>query len=298
VVSSLFVCTIVSGLPTRLVGGKPYVLTPFGLVHPSCVTELPENGAHIQEGDKGTKVDITSPQTGELLESFNIPLCKEKVLSRDPFPPDYDGWLAYTSFNNGETLTSFLGNFSVPDTPASTPDILYVFTGLQNVNWIPKVDPIPPKFDIIQPVLQYPGDNGNYWSVKSWYVTINSGVQVTKELPLNVGDVVFGNMTMTGPDTWFVDSVQSSTGKSVSIFATHKVLASQPWAYTTVECYGCKGCNTEPTQSILFSEMVLTQQSGSVTPQWESFQSPNPICNTQAVINSPDSVTYTFGSND
>ena len=36
-------------------------------------------------------------------------------------------------------------------------------------SWIPKVDPHPSQaFDIIQPVLQYPGDNGDYWSVKSW----------------------------------------------------------------------------------------------------------------------------------
>jgi len=186
----------------------------------------------------------------------------------------------------------------VPDTPSSTPDVLYVFTGLQNVDWIPKVDPIPPKFDIIQPVLQYPGDNGNYWSVKSWYVTIEKGVQVTKELPLNVGDVVFGNMSLVGPETWLIDSVQSSTGKSVSITVTHSVLASQPWAYTTVECYGCQGCETEPTESILFSEMFLTQQSGPVTPQWSAFQSPNPICNTQAIINSPESVTMVFGSQE
>lgn len=53
--------------------------------------------------------------------------------------------------------------------PASTPDILYIFTGLQNIDWIPKVDPEPSAaFDIIQPVLQYPGDGGDYWSVKSW----------------------------------------------------------------------------------------------------------------------------------
>jgi len=31
-------------------------------------------------------------------------------------------------------------------------------TGLQNINWIPKVTPLPSvDFDIIQPVLQYPG---------------------------------------------------------------------------------------------------------------------------------------------
>lgn len=33
------------------------------------------------------------------------------------------------------------------------------------------MDPEPSQaFDIIQPVLQYPGDSGNYWSVKSWCV--------------------------------------------------------------------------------------------------------------------------------
>ena len=38
-------------------------------------------------------------------------------------------------------------------------------------SWIPKVDPEPSQdFDIIQPVLQYPGDSGNYWSVRSWCV--------------------------------------------------------------------------------------------------------------------------------
>lgn len=39
---------------------------------------------------------------------------------------------------------------------------------------------------------QYPGDNGNYWSVKSWYVTLTAGASASDELPLNAGDLIFG----------------------------------------------------------------------------------------------------------
>jgi len=303
----------ISGLPVRIINGNSYVLAPIGLVPIQCVTELPENGAHVrpsEEDENQMIVDIYSPEyPDQIIDSYKIPPCTEKFpvseeelyaqSNKAAFPSDYDGWLAYTSYDNsGVSLDSFLGNFSVPDTPASTPAVLYVFTGLQNVNWIPKVDPIPIVFDIIQPVLQYPGDLGNYWSVKSWYVTVRSGVQVTKELKLNVGDTVFGNMTRTGPQSWFIGSQSVETKKSVGLTTTHKTLASQPWAYTTVECYGCEGCGTEPTQSIDFTEMILTQGSQIVSPNWTAFQSPNPICDTTANIMSPETVTFTFGQSD
>ena len=60
------------------------------------------------------------------------------------------------------------------DVPKSEPQILYLFPGLQNIDWIPKVDPMPSQaFDIIQPVLQYPyfssDSNGKEWGLRSWY---------------------------------------------------------------------------------------------------------------------------------
>jgi hypothetical protein len=285
-------------LPLKMKNNKPFVLSPFGLVPLSCVTELPTTGAHISKTSTGqTQVDIHSPFTDEITDSYQIPPCPEQVITR-AFPSDYDGWLAYTSYNNVETFDEFLGYFSVPPTPVSTPDVLYVFTGLQNVDWIPKVDPIPPRFDIIQPVLQYPGDFGNYWSVKSWYVTVDAGVQVTKELKLEVGDNVFGNMTRTGPESWYIGSTSTMTNQSVGLTATHPVLKSQPWAYTTVECYGCSGCDTEPTSPIAFTYMYLSANSEPVTPQWQAFQSPTPICDTTAVIVSPSTVDFTFGASN
>jgi len=295
-VLSFLILNGVDGLPIKMIKEKPYVLSPMGFVPLGCVTELPQNGAHITHTETGRiQVDIHSPTTDEITDSYRISLCSEPFLSKESFPSDYDGWLAYTSYNNVETIDTFLGSFSVPSIPSQNPDVLYVFTGLQNVDWIPIVDPIPPRFDIIQPVLQYPGDNGNYWSVKSWYVTVNFGVQVTKELILDVGDVVFGNMTRVGSDSWFIGSTSTNTQKSVGLTATHTVLTSQPWAYTTVECYGCSGCETEPSDSIQFTSLSLTANSLPVIPQWEAFQSPNPVCDTTAHINSPDSVTFTFG---
>jgi hypothetical protein len=70
--------------------------------------------------------------------------------------------------------------------------------GRQNKDWVPKVDPESEGmgFDIIQPVLQYPGDSGLYWSVKSWYVTIDSGAIASTERKIASGDFVFGATTL------------------------------------------------------------------------------------------------------
>jgi len=293
-----FSAAVVSSLPVKEgPGGEQFVLTPFGPVPSRCVTELPGQEVTIQNGENGfLEVKIQSTK-GDLSDVLTIPPCQwTKSLSlKGPSPFVYDGWLAYTSFNYPNGFESFLGNISVPDSPSSPPQVLYTFTGLQNVNWIPVIDPLPPVFDIIQPVLQYPADAGLSWSVKSWYVTVNHGVQVTKEVVLQKGDTVFGNMTKVGEESWFIGATSHQSGKSVGLTATHPALKSQPWAYTTVECYGCTGCATEPVNPVQFTNLVLTSGGQPVTPQWKAFQSPHPICDTTAHINSPSSVTMTFG---
>jgi len=211
----------------------------------------------------------------------------------------YDGWLAFTSWNytGGPTIDAFIGNFSVPVAPRNPPEVLYLFTGLQNVDWIPIIDPEPPVFDIIQPVLQYPGDNGNYWSVKSWYVTLDQGVVVSAEIRVAVGDQVFGNMTMTGSDTWYIAGVNAQ-GQVSSIDVTRARLAKQPWAYNTAEGYGVTGCSYEPTNSCDFTGLTLTANGVLLTPQWVAFQSPDPMCYETAHILSPSSVQITFQKTD
>ena len=118
------------------------------------------------------------------------------------------------------------------------PQILYFFPGLQNIDWIPKVDPEPTSahpFDIIQPVLQYPGGGlfSRGWALKSWYVTVNGGALYSKAITkIQPGDAILCNMTRTGPDSWRVSgALKSDPSKSTVQEATNSRLRLQPWAY-------------------------------------------------------------------
>jgi len=285
-----------------------YTQTPAGFVLAHCVHTIP-SGAHVRELDSGDSL-VTPPDN----EPYVIPKCDNlngtfPVLTSsppgtksdpNPLPPDYDGWLQYTAFKDDAGFDQFLGVMSVPDEPKAKPQILYLFPGVQNIDWIPKVDPEPTSanpFDILQPVLQYPasGFRGG-WGVKSWYVTVNAGALQSTELAVKVGDAILCNMTRTGPDSWFVGSTIKSTGKSTNQFAQNARLKSQPWAYNTLECYGCKSCKTYPTQPIVFSDLKLYSKGVEVTPSWlvDPKPQPNQKCKEATQVNGPDSVTISF----
>jgi len=284
-----------------------FVITPVGYVHRDCLHEVPNN-ANIDEidgevwitADEQTykldrKAKCESPRKGKLSSSPLLNRFESRILDSktNAFPANYDGWLAYTTAYNKNGFDSFLGYFSVPQMPKNDPQALYLFTGLQNVDWIPKVDPEPKTFDIIQPVLQYPGDKGNYWSVKSWYVTLTSDVLVSPEAPCTVGTSLFGNMTMTGPQSWYIGSTNQD-GKTVSLNVNRPVLASQPWAYVTLECYGCSSCSYEPVNSSNFTELSLTTNGKPVIPNWNASISPKPVCHEAAHITNPSTISITF----
>jgi len=297
-----------------------YTPTPIGYMLKSCVHRIP-SGSHVTaEVDSktglhtGRQIVRLGSETGSLIRI--VPRCvstpelpmlytgsvpkKHHHQSRHllQFPPDYDGWEAYTVYNYAPGFDAMLNNFNVPAQPASDPDVLYLFPGLQNVDWIPKVDPEPSgPFDIIQPVLQYPGDDGDYWSVKSWYVTLESGYLVSGEIPLNVGDSIFGNQTRVDSTTWYIGSTRLSSGQTTAITAQASFLASQPWAYNTLECYGCTGCDTYPADSpATFTNIQLWSKGKLITPVWKVTPKPpeQKFCNELAVVDSPTAVHINF----
>jgi len=266
--------------------------TPFGKLPRECVHTV-RSGSLIFNEDGYTRVEHPSHPTYRI-SSCNL---NSFLQDRKRRPQTYDGWLAYTTYHNPVGFSGFLGYFTVPNEPQNTPEELYIFTGLQNVDWIPIVDPEPPAFDIIQPVLQYPGDNGDYWSVKSWYVTLGATVLVSDEIQVSVGDNIFGNMTRVGPHSWYIGGTSMASGLTSSLTVYHKNrLQSQPWAYNTLECYGCDGgCSYEPTTPVQFTKLWLIDENGRhVVPQWVSHVSPNRLCHEKAIVNSPGSVTIDF----
>eukprot|EP00947_MAST-08B_sp_MAST-8B-sp1_P006592 g6592.t1 len=200
---------------------------------------------------------------------------------------------------------AFTNVMSVPDLPKRRPQILYLFPGLQNIDWIPKVDPEPTDdnpFDIIQPVLQYPGGffSGG-WELKSWYVTVNAGALYSSGITgIKEGDAILCNMTRTGPTSWVVvGALQSDPKKVTTQHATNDRLKLQPWAYNTLECYGCSGCGTYPTKPITFTDNKLFQGGKLVSVSGSEWQiNPKPAkkleCNeaTKVVDNGDTTISF------
>jgi len=296
----------------QLANANRYVRTPLGKVWKPCLHEIP-SGSHIIESsvDGSTKV-IYPDGTVFHLPKCEMPTIRYNSAERKPKvnkprdSPD-DGWQVWSAFNNinNQTFDSFVGFFNVPQSPPNWDGgILYMFTGLQNDNWVPINGewPTPPGFDIIQPVLQYGGDSedggGDYWALASWYVTLDSGAVWSNVQQVNTGDVIFGNMTRIGPTTWFIGGITSS-GVNSSFAVTYDRLATQAWAYCTLEVYEIDDCGNDfpPSGSTInFTQLQLFDRGGKhpVTPQWQALNNNGGHCSTNIAINSPSNVVISF----
>jgi hypothetical protein len=110
------------------------------------------------------------------------------------------------------------------------------------------------------------------------YVSLDDGALQTDELKLSVGDVVFGNMTQTDAATgqWFIGSLSQRTGQSTNLNVARPRLKAQPWAYNTLECYGCADCSTYPKQPCNFTGLELSLHGKAIEPKWILNPKPNP----------------------
>jgi hypothetical protein len=102
---------------------------------------------------------------------------------------------------------------------------------------------------------------------------------------------------------------QAEPSQSVDDFASREVLGLfalhwrlcrlQPWAYNTLECYGCSGCETYPTQPITFTDNKLFQ-NGVLLPvngsEWKSNPKPAKklMCKESTAIAENGDTTISF----
>jgi len=304
----LFSVYIQQCVSTNIIQVPKFVRTPGGAwAWSECVHEVPD-GSHIfDDSDPGTKVvlpDGTIRMIPECTVKYNGEHHASHNATKSSVSPD--GWQVWSSFKNPDnsSFTSFVGNFNVPAAPtkwaALDNAILYMFTGLQNVDWIPAPPrpPAPPGFDIIQPVLQYGGGSagggGKYWAVASWYVTLDDSFVLSSLKKVETGDSIFGNMTQTAKDTWFIGSKVASSGVTTNLVVTKPRLVTQPWAYCTLEVYDVSSCEWFPTNSPLkFTDMALASTKGAVTAKWVTHEGDNP-CKATITVNSPEAVTIDF----
>ena len=133
-------------------GVPAYEPTPFGHILRHCVHEVPSGARASALPDGSTRVENPNGTTWEIpacnTNGGKWPMRKPAPSELTDLPPDYDGWLQYTALNVSALglsggFDSFTSVMSVPDVPAKRPHMLYMFPGLQNYDWIPKVDPEP-----------------------------------------------------------------------------------------------------------------------------------------------------------
>ena len=77
-------------------------------------------------------------------------------------------------------------------------------------------------------------------------------------------------------------------------------MEKQPWAYNTLECYGCQSCDTYPSNPTYFTKLSLTCGGLQCPPTWEANPRMDPIkkCHEGLTIQSPADVTIFFGASE
>merc|ERR1712087_399182 len=173
--------------------------------------------------------------------------------------------------------------------------------GMQNIDWVPPEQEPTEAFDIIRPVLQFgrtPAGGGSYWGVASWYVTLKAGAIHSSVIRTEPGDVIFGNMTKTGPETWFINGVDTRTRENASITVSKAILKTQPWLYVTLEVYDVETCDQYPPSGtpIPYTNLTLLEDGAQKNIEWTvgtNGQQP-PICNSQIKVVNPETVTISF----
>eukprot|EP01147_Barroeca_monosierra_P005395 gene5395-8875_t len=281
-------------------------------------TPLSERAQNIWSFHECSRPNVTLTQ-----KNLTIQL---PVIYRPLLPSNYDGWLAYTAFNISGSFSSFVGNISVPSTPLRTPERLYLFTGLQNKDWVPLHDPESEGlgFDVIQPVLQETmacigllnagksTQNSTpahpfvvtvsfnlcgHICVCPKYVTLESGSVYSREVRLEPGDIAVTSMKQIGPTQWSVTASNPRTKESTSITPDHPRLATQPWAYNVMEAYGVGGCEYYPRDDCKFTGLELADTDGrKVLVPWQINPKPDPVhkCKEMVAVIDPQSILFSF----
>jgi len=287
---------------------KGWQLTPVGLAHPSCIHRVP-SGTEVNKING--EMFITKPNGAV----SKIPKCDypwvqppSKKVNNSTHVKDFaPGWKVWTTFQSKSPagFSGFLGFFTIPDAPQNGDDgqTLFMFTGLQNENWIPgpNAPPAPQDFEIIQPVLQWgesAGGGGNYWTLASWYVTVYNGFLISDLISVNAGDTIFGNMTLVSPNTWLISGVVQSNSQATTLTAQKANLKVNPWAYCTLEVYDASGaCGEYPDNPQTYSRLSLYQGNWQpVIPTWQTNVTPDPICGETVTVEDPTHVTIHFSS--
>jgi hypothetical protein len=236
------------------------ILTPGGYRPSHCVHILEEEGAIVEH--KTFDQMFIKFANGTRKE---LPPCKEAAIASRQLQT---GWVAYAVYNTMDTVTNFIGQWTVPPTPQSNDlQTVFLFTGLQNAYFDPKTKEFQ-GVAIIQPVLQWgpsAAGGGNYWTIASWYVGTNAVYSPLKKVQSN--DAILGKMFLNKNNTWSIQCIDKTSGIDSNIVVETDTL--EPFAFVTLEVYGMQSCQDYPNGKVRFSNLAVLDGSKPMQAQWQ-----------------------------
>jgi len=277
-----------------------WVLTPNGEMPRSCVHEIPNNSTVITDG-------YVSPGG----QPTHFSKCNPKPPSSHPDGSDYPCssgcWIedAWTYWKSQPTIGGMWAEWEVPgaNPPASVngsnygmEPVIYFFDSLEPCNETAGQNCL-----IIQPVLGWGYDglvagdgSGLYWWISSFVYYSTGAAAYTFPIPVNLGDVIAGNMTAGPPQnsacsggscSWAIITDDLTTGSKVELSCkggnTYESydggsasglcdMQSMTWAGVVLEAYDIGSCNY-PDPSVgttQFEASILTTSHNAVKTYW------------------------------
>jgi len=271
----LTVAYLVSGYTDRI------AQTPFGAWPASCVHHVDDPKAEIEDDFKNTIIHFSNG-TKKI-----IPACPIK----SGLELEQDGWVAYAVWQAPSTITSYIGQWTVPQNPAKEEvQTLFLFTGLQNAYMDPKTNELQ-GVSIIQPVLQWgesEAGGGEYWTVASWFVGSNAVYSTLAKV--SAGDTILGKMVFNKNTTWSIIAIDQTSPAQSGLNV--KTGTMEPYAFVSLEVYGVQDCGDYPNGATTFSKLALLDGSKNLKPQWN----PQVVqqCSEAVQVVNPTTITVKF----
>ena len=147
-----------------------YQLTPFGYWLSDCIHTVPAASNLINFDSHFT---VNNNKISRCHTAHNYTNITQRIFEATSknISEEGNGWQAYVKQDMGSAVNAFNGTWIVPALPVqkSVDEVLYTFTALQNIDWVPPQNEPSDPFDIIQPVLQYGYESGKgggpFWGI-------------------------------------------------------------------------------------------------------------------------------------
>ena len=282
-----------------------YVVTPFGYFHASCVRIIAGRDILLGDGRVKHADGAVTPArncrfphytaNGKRIEAAEGAAAPRP--SKPNAPPEADGWLEASWYNDRAPFGGIGANWLVPSGPSSdVGQVLYYFPGLEDYENV---------VSILQPVLGWNGFNDHAWTIASWNCC--QGGNADHSIPQRVatGDLIVGTISGDCPagkacSAWDIATVDRTNGRSTTLKRSSSYGQTFDWAFAgVVEVYGVAACDQYSSNGFVdFNKVSLldVRKKPVSNPRWTAsglLQGNAPACNYGVTV-SPTSASLTF----